>query len=79
MGSRRVGRMIESVIAGGTTPAPSARRGSPEAGARFFAGVESERLGADAALRDAGIQPGDTVRVGAVELEWEAEPWSTRR
>jgi GTP-binding protein len=38
-----------------------------------------ERLGADAALRDAGIQPGDTVRVGAVELEWEAEPWSSRR
>jgi GTP-binding protein len=38
-----------------------------------------ERLGADAALRDAGIQPGDTVRVGAVELAWEAEPWSTRR
>ncbi|HJP87501.1 MAG TPA: GTPase ObgE [Candidatus Limnocylindrales bacterium] len=38
-----------------------------------------ERLGADAALRDAGIQAGDTVRVGSVELEWEAEPWSTRR
>jgi GTP-binding protein len=38
-----------------------------------------ERLGADAALRDAGIEPGDTVLVGAVELEWEAEPWSTRR
>jgi GTP-binding protein len=38
-----------------------------------------ERLGADAALRDAGIQPGDTVRVGAVELEWEADPWSGRR
>ena len=38
-----------------------------------------ERLGADAALRQAGILPGDTVRVGAVELEWEAEPWSARR
>jgi GTP-binding protein len=38
-----------------------------------------ERLGADAALRDAGVQPGDTVRVGAVELAWEAEPWSARR
>ena len=38
-----------------------------------------ERLGADAALRAAGVQPGDTVRVGSVELEWEAEPWSTRR
>lgn len=38
-----------------------------------------ERLGADAALRDAGVQPGDTVRIGSVELDWEAEPWSTRR
>jgi GTP-binding protein len=38
-----------------------------------------ERLGADAALRGAGIQPGDTVLVGAVELAWEAEAWSTRR
>ena len=38
-----------------------------------------ERSGADAALRRAGIQPGDTVRIGAVELDWEAEPWSARR
>ncbi len=38
-----------------------------------------ERLGADAELRRAGIKPGDTVRVGAVELAWEAEPWSARR
>jgi GTPase len=38
-----------------------------------------ERLGADAELRRAGIQPGDTVIVGAVELEWEAEPWSARQ
>ena len=38
-----------------------------------------ERLGADAELRRAGVQPGDTVRVGAVELEWEAEPWAARR
>jgi GTPase len=38
-----------------------------------------ERLGADAELRRAGIQPGDTVRVGSVELEWEAEPWAARR
>ena len=35
----------------------------------------SGRRGAAAA----GVQPGDTVRVGAVELEWEAEPWSARR
>jgi GTPase len=38
-----------------------------------------ERLGADAELRRAGIQPGDAVRVGAIELEWEAEPWAARR
>jgi GTP-binding protein len=38
-----------------------------------------ERLGADEALRKAGIRPGDTVRVGTVELEWEAEPWAARR
>jgi GTPase len=38
-----------------------------------------ERLGADAELRRAGIEPGDTVRIGSVELEWEAEPWAARR
>jgi GTPase len=38
-----------------------------------------ERLGADAELRRAGIRPGDAVRVGSVELEWEAEPWAARR
>ena len=38
-----------------------------------------ERLGADAELRRAGIRPGDTVRIGAVELDWQAEPWSARR
>jgi len=38
-----------------------------------------ERLGADAELRRAGIQAGDTVRIGSVELEWEAEPWAARR
>jgi GTP-binding protein len=38
-----------------------------------------ERVGADAELRRAGIRAGDLVRVGAVELEWEAEPWAARR
>jgi GTP-binding protein len=38
-----------------------------------------ERLGADEELRRAGIKAGDTVRVGSVELEWEAEPWAARR
>jgi GTPase len=35
-----------------------------------------ERLGVDAELRRAGVEPGDTVRFGRVELEWAAEPWS---
>jgi GTPase len=30
-----------------------------------------ERLGIDAALRKAGVQPGDTVAIGEYELEWE--------
>jgi len=37
-----------------------------------------ERLGVDALLRQAGVQPGDTVRFGTVELEWSAEPWGDR-
>jgi GTPase len=36
------------------------------------------RLGIDAELRRAGIQPGDLVRVGATELEWEVEAWEAR-
>ncbi len=31
---------------------------------------ELERLGAVKALEDEGVQPGDTVRIGEVELEW---------
>jgi GTP-binding protein len=38
-----------------------------------------ERLGAEEALRKAGARAGDTVRIGAVELEWEAEPWAVGR
>jgi GTP-binding protein len=37
------------------------------------------RLGADDQLRKAGIRAGDTVRIGLVELEWDAEPWVARR
>ncbi len=33
------------------------------------------RLGIDAELRRAGIGPGDTVRIGGLELEWEPQPW----
>ncbi len=32
---------------------------------------ELVRLGVDGALRKAGIRPGDTVRIGVTELEWE--------
>ena len=33
------------------------------------------RLGVDAELRRAGIVPGDLVRIGGRELEWEPQPW----
>jgi GTP-binding protein len=33
------------------------------------------RLGIDEALRRAGVQPGDTVRIGRLELEWGGEAW----
>jgi GTP-binding protein len=36
------------------------------------------RLGIDAELRRAGVRPGDLVRIGATELEWEVEPWEGR-
>ncbi|TME80151.1 MAG: GTPase ObgE [Chloroflexi bacterium] len=36
------------------------------------------RLGIEDELRRAGIEPGDTVRIGRVELEWEPAPWETR-
>jgi GTP-binding protein len=36
---------------------------------------ELTKLGIDRELRRAGIEAGDTVRIGAVELEWEAQPW----
>ncbi len=39
---------------------------------------ELARHGIDAELRRAGVAAGDTVRVGATELEWEAQPWEDR-
>jgi GTP-binding protein len=37
-----------------------------------------EKLGIDAELRRAGVAPGDLVRIGASELEWEPSPWEDR-
>jgi GTP-binding protein len=34
------------------------------------------KLGIDRELRRAGVEAGDTVRIGAVELVWEPEPWA---
>jgi GTP-binding protein len=34
-----------------------------------------ERMGIDAELRRAGVAPGDVVRIGGSELEWEPTPW----
>ena len=36
-----------------------------------------ERMGIDAELRRAGVAPGDLVRIGASELEWEPTPWES--
>ena len=36
-----------------------------------------ERMGIDAELRRAGVTPGDLVRIGASELEWEPTPWES--
>jgi GTP-binding protein len=36
---------------------------------------ELARLGIDRELRRAGITAGDLVRIGGIELEWEAQPW----
>ena len=36
------------------------------------------RMGIEAELRRAGVQPGDLVRFGPIELEWEAQPWEAR-
>jgi len=38
-----------------------------------------DRLGIDGALRRAGVQPGDTVRIGRVEFEWGADAWEEER
>ncbi|MFL5679912.1 MAG: GTPase ObgE [Chloroflexota bacterium] len=36
------------------------------------------RLGIEDELRKAGVAAGDTVRIGATELEWEPQPWEGR-
>ena len=36
------------------------------------------RLGIDEELRRHGIAPGDTVRIGTSELEWEPDDWDQR-
>jgi GTP-binding protein len=44
-----------------------------ESAARFQRDLA--RMGIDQALRREGIEPGDTVRIGELELEWEPEAW----
>jgi GTP-binding protein len=36
---------------------------------------ELARLGIDDELRRRGVRAGDLVRIGGIELEWEAQPW----
>ncbi len=38
-----------------------------------------ERMGVDAELRRVGVEPGDLVRFGNVELEWAGDSWSAER
>jgi len=65
-GFRVRGRQIERIAA-------QTNFDNEESAARFQRDLA--RLGIDAELRRAGIAPGDTVRIGSVELEWEPEPW----
>jgi GTP-binding protein len=39
---------------------------------------EMEKMGITAALREAGVEPGDTVAIARTELEWSSEPWERR-
>jgi GTP-binding protein len=39
---------------------------------------ELARLGIDEELRRQGVEPGATVRIGAIELEWEPDEWEDR-
>ena len=51
----------------GSPPRPTSRtRSRPSASSASWPAA-----GIDAALRKAGVRPGDTVRIGSVELEWE--------
>jgi GTP-binding protein len=36
------------------------------------------RFGIDEKLRELGVEPGETVRIGGFELEWEPEEWDER-
>jgi GTP-binding protein len=50
--------------------------GNDESAQRFQRDLA--RLGIDEQLRRAGVAPGDTVRIGSVELEWSPELWEAR-
>jgi GTP-binding protein len=47
-----------------------------ESAERFQADLA--RLGIDGELRRQGVAPGDAVRIGSVELEWEPDEWQER-
>ncbi len=65
-GFRLHGRRIERIAA-------QTDFDNDESAARFQRDLA--RLGIDAELRRSGIQPGDTVRIGPLELEWEPSAW----
>ncbi len=37
---------------------------------------EMEKMGISTALRSAGIEPGDTVVIGRIEMDWGEESWA---
>jgi GTP-binding protein len=66
-GAYRVrGRRIERIVA-------QTDFENEESAARFQRDLE--RFGIERELRRAGVGSGDLVRIGAHELEWDAEPW----
>jgi GTP-binding protein len=67
---RVVGRRIERLAA-------QTNFDNPESAERFQGDLA--RLGVERELVKAGVTPGDSVRIGSVELEWDDESGSRRR
>jgi Obg family GTPase CgtA-like protein len=49
----------------------AARMDLKSAEARSYVRRQCKRMGVSAALKKAGAKPGDKIRLGEIELEWE--------